>query len=330
MIEPACRTPILGVVVIGRNEGERLRACFESIDRTIGPVVYVDSGSTDGSVALAENLGVAVVVLDTARPFTAARARNAGFARLRDLAPSLAFVQFMDGDCALAPGWLGEAHTSLSARRDVAVVCGRRRERHPERSVFNRLCDLEWDTAPGEALECGGDFLVRTEAFAAVGGFDGGLIAGEEPELCVRLRARGWRIWRLDAEMTLHDANITSLRQWWWRMVRSGHAFAQVARVHRGSPHAIWRAAVPRAVFWGVGLPVLSGLGVFVHPAAALLTLLYPVQLCRIARRRSVAGRGAWAYAGFTLLGKLPEVFGIATFYANRMSRRSAALIEYK
>jgi hypothetical protein len=113
-------------------------------------------------------------------------------------------------------------------------------------------------------------------------------------------------------------------------MVRCGHAFAQVTWVHRGSPHAIWRAAVPRAVFWGVGLPLLSGLGVFVHPAAALLTLLYPVQLCRIARRRSVAGRGAWAYAGFTLLGKLPEVFGIATFYANRMSRRSAALIEYK
>lgn len=322
--------PGVGFVVIGRNEGERLRACLNSIGPAAGRVVYVDSGSTDGSVALAQTLGVSVVRLDTARPFTAARARNAGFARLRELRPDLAGVQFVDGDCTLAPGWLGPARAFLAARDDVALVCGRRRERYPDRSVFNRLCDLEWDTAPGEALECGGDFLVRAEAFAAVGGFDGGLIAGEEPELCVRLRADGRRIWRLDVEMTLHDANITSLRQWWWRTVRSGHAFAQVARAHRGSPHGIWRAAVPRAVFWGAGLPVLSGLGLLLHPAAALLTLLYPVQIVRIARRRGIDGRGAWAYACFTLLGKLPEVLGIAMYYTNRLGRRSATLIEYK
>jgi glycosyltransferase involved in cell wall biosynthesis len=69
-----------GLVAIGRNEGERLRRCLISAQGVYDHVVYVDSGSSDDSVALAESFGAVVVVLDTARPFTAARARNAGFA----------------------------------------------------------------------------------------------------------------------------------------------------------------------------------------------------------------------------------------------------------
>jgi GT2 family glycosyltransferase len=328
---PALPRPVcLGLVVIGRNEGERLRTCLSAVVTSADRIVYVDSGSTDDSVALATGLGVSVIHLVMAQPFSAARARNEGFAALCRLAPGLTHVQFPDGDCELARGWLATAVAFLTGAPTVALVGGRRRERFPDRSIFNRLCDLEWDTAPGEAQECGGDFLIRADAFAAVGGFDGGLIAGEEPDLCVRLRARGWTIWRIADEMALHDAAMTRFSQWWRRMMRGGHAFAQVSRVHRRSEHRIWRAAIPRAMFWGAGLPILVVTGTLLHPGAALLALLYPAQICRIALRRGARRPGSWSYACFTLMGKVPELCGIAMYYGNRLRGRSTGLIEYK
>ena len=163
----------LGVVAIGRNEGERLRRCLLSLARVGQGVasVYVDSGSTDGSVELARSMGVEVVELDMTRPFSAARARNAGFERLEEIAPAVEYVMFLDGDCEVADGWLDRAQAELEARPKAAVVCGRRRELFPEHSVYNRLADLEWDTPIGEAIACGGDSVIRAEAFEAVGGY---------------------------------------------------------------------------------------------------------------------------------------------------------------
>ena len=192
----------VGVVAIGRNEGDRLKQCLEAAGRKAPHVVYVDSGSHDGSVALARRLGAAVVELDPALPFTAARARNAGFARLRQLCPGLEFVQFVDGDCELDAAWMDAALAHMRMHPSAAVACGRRRERFPEASIYNRLCEVEWDVPTGLVGSCGGDALLRVSAFEEVGGYAAGLIAGEEPDLCRRLRVLGWEIWRLDAEMT--------------------------------------------------------------------------------------------------------------------------------
>jgi len=134
----------LAVVVIGRNEGERLRRCLMSVCAPGTPVVYVDSGSTDGSIALARAMQADAVELDMRAPFTAARARNAGWRRVRELAAATRFVQFIDGDCEMWPGWLAAARGHLDANPRVAVVAGRLRERHPERSIYNRLADIEW------------------------------------------------------------------------------------------------------------------------------------------------------------------------------------------
>src|SRR5262249_504972 len=196
-----------------RNEGERLRRCLESAS-TGAAVVYVDSGSTDGSAGWARDYGAEVVELDMTIPFTAARARNAGFRRLKETAPRLLYVQFVDGDCELAEGWLEKAVSFLGSHAGIGFVCGRRRERHPKKSMYNWLCDQEWDRPNGEADACGGDAMILAKAFEAVGGFRDDLIASEEPELCVRLRAAGYRIWRLDLEMTLHDASMTRFGQW--------------------------------------------------------------------------------------------------------------------
>jgi glycosyltransferase involved in cell wall biosynthesis len=320
----------VGVVVIGRNEGERLVACLRSAAGVGGPVVYVDSASTDGSVAAARRLGADTVALDMALPFTAARARNAGLARLREAAPHVEFVQFVDADCTLAEGWLAVATRFLASEPHVAVVCGRRRERHPDASVYNWMCDLEWDTPVGRALACGGDALMRVDALAAVGGYNPALIAGEEPELCVRLREAGWEIWRHDAEMTLHEADITRFGQWWRRTLRSGHAFAEVSHLHRRSARRIWAHETRRAVAWGAVLPAAVLLAAAIEPMALAGLAIYPLQVVRLALRRGGAAPRDWAFAGFTVLGRFAECQGVWRFVRSRLQRRQGPLIEYK
>lgn len=314
-------------VVIGRNEGARLVACLAALQGQVRRVVYVDSGSTDGSVAAARAAGAQVVALDMAQPFTAARARNAGLEVLAGDPPE--FVQLLDGDCVLDPGWIAAALACMAARPGVAVVCGRRRERFPEASVWNRLADAEWDTPPGPAKACGGDALMRFAPLMQAGGYRADLIAGEEPELCLRLARAGWGIWRLEAGMTLHDAAMTRFSQWWRRSHRAGHAFAEGAALHGAGPERHWVAETRRAVLWGAALPLAAVVGALVHPLALALLLAWPLQVLRLARRRG-GGRGAWEWAAFTVLGKLPEAQGVLGYWWSRLRGRRRGLIEYK
>ncbi len=321
----------LGIVVIGRNEGDRLKRCLQSCLAADCRAVYVDSGSTDDSVAAARALGAHVVSLDLDRPFTAARARNAGLQALRTLLPQVCCVQFVDGDCELTPQWLAQAGAFLDTHPDVVAVAGRRRERHPDATVYNRLCDIEWNTPVGETKAVGGDAMFRADALVRAGGYRDSLIAGEEPELCVRLRAAGGRVWRLDADMTWHDAAITRFPQWWRRTMRSGHAFAEGAALHGAPPERHFVAETRRALLWGAALPVLLVLASAWHPALAALFLVYPLQWLRLGRR--LAGQGGpipWTHAAFLILGRFPEALGALKFRLSAMSGRASGLIEYK
>lgn len=311
---------VVDAVVIGRNEGARLEACLRSLQGQVRRVVYVDSGSVDGSVAAARALGAEVVALDLTQPFTAARARNAGLAVLQ--APE--FVQFVDGDCVVDPGWIEAGLAGFAAHPAAVVICGRRRERFPAVSVYNRLADREWDTPVGQAAACGGDALMRFAAVQAVGGYRGDLIAGEEPELCLRLRRAGGEVWRIAAEMTLHDAALLRFGQWWRRMRRAGHAFAEGAALHGAGPDRHWLAETRRAVFWGVVLPVGCGVLTAVTPFGLLLATAYPLQVLRLARR------GGWEWALFTVIGKFAEAQGVFGYWFDRLRGRRRGLIEYK
>lgn len=313
-------------IVIGRNEGARLVACLASLQDQVAVLVYVDSGSTDGSLAAARDVGAEVVELDRDQPFTAARARNAGLARLSEAHADVSYVQFVDGDCTVQAGWVAAARAFLQDHTEVAVVCGRRRERHPDHSIYNRLIDREWDTPPGPAKACGGDALMRLKALRAVGGFNPALIAGEEPELCVRLRAAGWGIWRLEAEMTLHDAEITRLSQWWRRAMRAGHAYAEGAALHGAPPERHRVDATRRALIWGLGIPGIAVLGGgLISPWFFAILLAWPAQVLRLALRQKDP-----AQAFFLTLGKLPEALGVLTYYRHRIAGARSELIEYK
>lgn len=312
----------IAAVVIGRNEGARLTACLTALKGQVAQVIYVDSGSSDGSMATARALGARAVALDMSKPFTAARARNAGISHVGE---DIDLIQFLDGDCVLRDGWIEVAVAFLQEHPDVAVVCGRRRERFPQSSVYNRLIDREWDTTPGAAKACGGDALMRRVALVGVGGYRDSLIAGEEPELCVRLRAAGWQIWRLDAEMTWHDADMSRFRQWWRRSKRAGHAFAEGAALHGAPPERHWVKELRRAIFWGAMLPLLIViLSLVVSPWALLLGMIYPLQILRLSRRGGIA----WAF--FRTLSKFAEASGALQFYLGKLRRSPSQLIEYK
>lgn len=320
-----------GVVVIGRNEGDRLRVCIDSVSDVAAAIVYVDSGSSDGSVAMVRERGMEVVELDMSMPFTAARARNAGWRRLREIAPEIPYVQFVDGDCEVVEGWLRNGTAFLDAHRDVVVVCGRRRERYPQHSVFNQLCDLEWDTPIGLARACGGDAMMRLDAIAAVDGYRSDLIAGEEPELCVRLRRNGGTVWRLSNEMTLHDAAMTRFSQWWNRTRRAGYAFAWGAWLHGAPPERHYRSQAVRALVWGFLFPVAVLATSTTYPACLTLLVVYVFQLIRIALRdRRSSIRLRWVRALFLVLGRFPEAIGLLGFVVDKVSGRRSVLIEYK
>lgn len=323
----------IGIVAIGRNEGERLRRCLESVVGKANAVVYVDSGSVDDSVEMVRSLGVSVVELDLSIPFTAARARNAGFSRLLEIAPQVEYVQFVDGDCEVVDGWLPLAQQELNTHPEVVVVCGRRRERFPDATIYNRLCDIEWNTPVGEAKYCGGDAMMRASALQQVGGYNPDLIAGEEPELCVRLRQKGGKIWRVDADMTLHDAQMTRFGQWWKRAMRSGHAYAEGAWLHGAPPEQHWVKESRRIWVWGVALPLVAfGLAWLTHGWSLLLLLAYPLTAFRVFRymqRNGLSSADALLYAGFCTLGKFPEAQGQLRFHLGKLLGQRSKLIEY-
>jgi GT2 family glycosyltransferase len=325
----------IGVVAIGRNEGERLVRCLASLPAGCRRIVYVDSGSADGSVAAARARGVDVVDLDLSIPFTAARARNAGWQHLLEREPELAMILFLDGDCELVDGFLAAAAETMRAARDVVAVCGWRRERWPDRTPFNTICDVEWRGGPvGETRSFGGDVLLRASALRAVGGYDAKVIAAEDDELGVRLRREGGRLVRIDAVSTLHDAAMTKVQQWWRRATRCGHGYAQLHDLYGAPPERYFAREVRRAYLWGLGLPMLAvGLGPPTLGLSLGLLAAYPAQAFRTfrgARRRGFTARESALWGASCAASTLPEAVGILKYRLDRIRRRAPTIIEYK
>jgi GT2 family glycosyltransferase len=194
---------------------------------------------------------------------------------------------------------------------------------------------MEWNTPVGEAKSCGGDAIMRTSAFTSIGGYNPAFIAGEEPEFCVRLREKGWKIIRIDAAMTLHDAAMSRFGQWWKRAVRCGHAYAEGAALHGCGSDRHNVRPLQSILFWGITLPMLIAVLAWPTRGLSLLLLLgYLVLWYRVMRSR--IGRGdkpgdGRLYATFCVLGKFAQARGVLMYSWNRWIRRQRSrLIEYK
>lgn len=329
---------LLSVVIIGRNEGERLIRCLDSVRamRGVGDdveVIYADSSSSDGSPARAAAAGATVIAVAAAHP-TAATGRNAGWRAARG-----EFVLFLDGDTVLHPDFARVALDAIAADATLAGVWGHRRELHPERSPYNRVLDIDWIFKPGFTQYCGGDVLMRRKALLAVDGYDPTLIAGEEPELCRRMRAKGYRILHIDAPMTGHDLAMTQFRQYWRRAVRTGHAYAEVSRRFRDSDDPLWQSDRLRnlrnGAFWLL-TPMIAAVASLVErsalPAAVWLGLLLSLSLRSAwkVRWKSADIVGLWFYGLHSQLQQVPIFLGQLQYDFNAWRGKRQGLIEYK
>jgi glycosyltransferase involved in cell wall biosynthesis len=330
-------TPALSIVIIGRNEGERLTRCLQSVSAARGgegktELIYVDSASTDGSQQAAASFDAQVVVLHGGVQ-TAARARNAGWQRA-----SAPYILFLDGDTILHQQFIETACKALESDPSIAAVWGHRRELHPERSIYNRVLDLDWVYPAGNTDFCGGDVLMRRTVLAQVEGYDPGLIAGEEPELCRRLRALGYRIEHIDAPMTGHDLNMTRFSQYWRRAMRAGYAYSEVSNRFQGTADPMWlqesRGNVRRGSFWiawllaGLVLSVLRS--VWILPWLAVLIAL-PVRSAWKARSRAPGQKTLLLLYGFhSQLQQIPILVGQLRYLLNRHPDKQTTRIEYK
>jgi len=314
----------LGIVVIGRNEGERLNKCLDSVMIQDISVVYVDSDSYDGSADYAHSLGVDVVRLSPDKAMSAARARNAGFKRITQINSELKYIHFIDADCELDPHWLNEAAASLSKNENIVSVCGRLREKDVKSSVFTRLCDMSWYIAPGEIASCGGIATMKVSLFEELGGFDPNLIAGEEAEFYSRAKEAGYKVYCLDVEMGTHDSAMLSFSQWWIRTVRTGFVYASEAKKGGGKLNGI--------IFWASILPVIIVLCSFKGPLGALVAFLYPLQILRIALKLDIpySFQSKLLEATFCVVGKFPQFLGVMKYHINRVIRKKVNIIEYK
>lgn len=324
----------IGVVVIGRNEGDRLDRSLSSVLENGSQVVYVDSGSTDQSLEIAQSLAVETVALDSARPFTAARARNAGFRYLTSTHPSLEFIQFVDGDCEIASGWIHAAAKYMASHPEVGVVCGELTERDAKSSIYKRLCAMEWKGPIGWINKTGGNALVRAHALKIEGGYDEQLVAGEEAEMCARLRGAGWEICRIAHAMAVHDADIDSFGQWWRRSVRSGYAYTVGVDYHRPLRHRHQVREATSILVWAGVLPLFIALLAWPTNGLSLLLLgLYGLLWCRIAwtrRRQDDMAGDAAIYATFCVIAKFAQLIGSVIYLCGRLTGRSTGLIQTK
>ena len=324
---------MLSVVIIGRNEGERLERCILSAQAIAGwkamELLYVDSGSTDGSWERAAQLGAVVLPMPPGA-FTAARARNMGWRQARG-----EYVLFLDGDTILNDAFPLKALEELGRNPQNAAAWGHRREITPWRSIYVRIFDMDWIMAPGETPYFGGDVLVRRAALEAVNGFDEKLIAGEEPEMCRRMRTLGWHIQHIDVPMTLHDLAITRFSQYWRRLQRAGFAFAAVSERFKRTSEPFWSDEVRKnlwlGLFWLLSPVVALGLSVALGslwPAALWLLMLiaFCVRTAWLYRWKPVPVANLALYSVHSHLQQIPILIGQFQFWRNR----DKALIEYK
>ena len=326
----------IGLVVIGRNEGQRLLLSLQSMQSSHCPIIYVDSGSSDNSVEIAKPLVNCVHQLDSATPFSAARARNEGCQHLTTLFPSLQYIQFVDGDCVIDEGWLTAAQAAIEQDEKRAAVIGHLQELNPDASIYNRMCAMEWRSPAGELTNfgaLGGISMIRADVFKQLGGFKANVIAGEDSEFGVRLSLAGYKVVKIDHIMAVHDANISTFQQWWKRAVRGGHAIGQRADLNGATIAKDCVKERKSTLVWGVFLPIVALILLIFAGCWGLLILLtyvfLAIKVYFYRRKQGENSRDAFTYAQFMPFVKIANGLGLLKFYVNKF-KQSYEIIEYK
>lgn len=317
---------LVGIIIIGRNEGERFKLCLNSALKASYPIVYVDSASVDDSVQYAQDNDVSVVQLTNEQPLNAAIARNAGFKQLLIDNKEIKYVHFIDADCEIADNWIEQAVSALSENDKLSAVCGRLREKNIYESIYTRLCDMSWYIKPGEINSCGGIATVKANIFKELNGFNETLIAGEEPEFYGRVRKQGYTVQCLEFFMGTHDCAMTSFSQWWTRTVKTGFGFANAQK------WGAWQSRQRSILVWTLFIPLFIFLASSFELSFITLGLIYPIQIVKIALKSNIPYdfSNKLLDAFFCVFSKFPQLIGMIKYQLSRLSGQQNKNIEYK
>jgi GT2 family glycosyltransferase len=295
------------VIIKALNEQARIAHAVETalaaVSAVGGEVVLADSASTDRTVAIASAYPIRIVQLMDPRERCCGIGPQLGFQHSRG-----EFVYLMDGDMALDPAFLAQALAFLAQHPEVAGVGGRVVERnldHLEYRERQAREACEPHRVPGPVDRLDGGAMYRRLAIQEAGYLsDRNLHSYEEFDLAARLRARGWKLWRLPEVSVSHEGHRTPALRLLARRWASGYAWGtgELLRAALGRP---WLRLVLRDVrelrlyagvwAWWLGLAAVAG----AMPAGGAraggvlaLALLPPAVMCW--RKRSLA-RGAYA-----------------------------------
>lgn len=193
--------PTLSVITPVLDGAEVLEGCVRAV-RTAGATsiqhVVVDDGSTDGSAALAADLGVEVLTIGGRGP---SAARNLGATHAHG-----DWLAFVDVDDRPLAGWSDQV---AGWSDDVAVVTVGAAIVRPDGHHLVPAPRLGPPSAGVTAGFLAGTFFVRRRAFDDVGGYDESLRFSENTDLAWRLgdecERQGWTAATVDR--TLFEMN---------------------------------------------------------------------------------------------------------------------------
>ena len=169
---------MISVIVIGKNEGERLEACLTSAQRALRmlsyELIYVDSHSTDDSLAIARAHG-ARCFLPEETDTTAGLGRYIG-----TQAAHGEYLLFLDGDMQLQQGFVERAMLRVAAG-GCDGVCGIRTDHYMKDGKVVSVCENYFGcTQERVAPEFGGAIFLTAQALERCGGWATDTVACEE------------------------------------------------------------------------------------------------------------------------------------------------------
>jgi GT2 family glycosyltransferase len=270
---PGIAWPRVSVVVCSYNGAATIEECLAGIEALAYPnfeLIVVDDGSTDGTAAIAARRDCRLISTETRG---LAAARNTGID-----AASGEIVAFIDDDAAPDPDWLtflahsflttenaGIGGPNLAFPEDGAVAqCISHAPGGPTHVLIS---DQDAEHIPG----C--NMAFRRAALEQVGGFDPRFrVAGDDVDICWRLRERGLGLGFSPAAVVWHHRR-DSVRRYWRQQRCYGEAEAHLERKwpekYTTGGHVTWqgrlygdgfaRKSVPRRwrIYygtWGSGL----------------------------------------------------------------------------
>lgn len=317
----------IDIVIIGLNSQNTLSSCIESVkklnyDMKLLRIIYVDGGSSDRSIEIAKKYGISYVELKMKHP-TPGKQRNAGWKF-----GNSEYVQFIDSDTELSKDWLQKAIPILENSK-IGAVFGERKEKFPNKSIFNFIGDLEWNPPAGERDFFGGDVLIKREALESSGGYNDNLIAGEDPECAHRIRLKGYKIIKINELMTYHDLAMYRVKQYYKRAHRSGHAFAEVNSIHSD----VWSQELRRILFRGGFSLIIFFSGLLLVIKDVKLLLLSLIGLLLLIKPRlsllkyfmntmNLNKKSAKLYSWHASFVVIPQFIGVMRYYFGKIMKK--------